>query len=110
VVFGADGVMANAQRFYADLKGRMQHYGRAPEELAYMPGLSVTVERTEAEANERFDLLQSSIHPDVGRELLSDDLEGVDLSAIPLDSPIPMEMLPATANRPILLRCHRFGD
>jgi N-acetyl-S-(2-succino)cysteine monooxygenase len=99
VVFGADGVIANAQRFYADVKGRMQHFGRAPEELAYMPGLTVTIGRTTEEANERFELVQSLIHPDVGRELLSDDLEGIDLSAIPLDSPIPLEMLPATANR-----------
>jgi FMN-dependent oxidoreductase (nitrilotriacetate monooxygenase family) len=99
VVFGADGVIGNAQRFYADLKGRMENFSRAPEELAYMPGLSVTVGRSMEEANERFEMVQSLIHPDVGRELLSDDLEGIDLSGIPLDSPIPLEILPATANR-----------
>ena len=39
------------------------------------------------------------IHPVVGLEVLSEDLEGIDLSDLPLDEPIPRERIPATANR-----------
>ena len=39
------------------------------------------------------------IHPVVGLEVLSEDLEGIELGDLPLDEPIPRERIPATANR-----------
>ena len=39
------------------------------------------------------------IHPVVGLEVLSEDLEGIQLDDLPLDEPIPRERIPATANR-----------
>ena len=39
------------------------------------------------------------IHPIVGLELLSEDLEGIDLSDLPLDEPIPRNRIPSEANR-----------
>lgn len=39
------------------------------------------------------------IHPEVGLELLSEDLEGIQLADLPLDQPIPRDRIPATANR-----------
>ena len=58
-----------------------------------MPGLSAVVGRTEAEANEQYEYLQSLIHPIVAREILSLVLGSVDLSPYPLDGPFP-ENLP----------------
>ena len=99
VIFTRDASMAHAQRFYADVKGRMSRFGRSPDQLKIMAGLTVIAGRTAAEAEEKFQYLQSMIHPDVGLEMLSEDLEGIDLSDLPLDQPLPRERIPASANR-----------
>jgi FMN-dependent oxidoreductase (nitrilotriacetate monooxygenase family) len=98
VVFSAAGTIEKSHAFIQDVKGRMAGYGRRPEHLAILPGLNVTIGRTQAEAEDKYAALQALIHPDVGRELLSDDLEGVDLSHIPLDGPVPLEALPKSSN------------
>jgi alkanesulfonate monooxygenase len=54
-----------------------------------LPGLSYCVGRTDAEAREKFDYLQSLIHPMVAREIVSFTLGGVDLSPYPMDGPLP---------------------
>jgi FMN-dependent oxidoreductase (nitrilotriacetate monooxygenase family) len=97
VVFASDSNPESARRGYADLKGRMQKYGRDPEHLRILAGLPVLIGRTEQEAEDRFQALQELIHPDVGRFRLGTDLE-VDLSDLPLDEPIPPERLPKSAN------------
>ena len=54
-----------------------------------MPGLSPVVGRTEKEAKEKQDYLQSLVDPVVAREILSTLLGGVDLSPYPPDAPLP---------------------
>ncbi|TIU91342.1 MAG: LLM class flavin-dependent oxidoreductase, partial [Mesorhizobium sp.] len=71
VVFTAKRTLPEAQSFYADLKGRLEKYGRHPDDLKIMPGVFPVVARSEAEAREKFEQIQSLIHPDVGLELLS---------------------------------------
>src|SRR4029077_3218549 len=66
--------LAGAQEFYRDLKGRMRNYDRPPEALKVMPGLNAIVGRTRKEAEELHHFLQTKIHPDVGLELLSNQL------------------------------------
>jgi FMN-dependent oxidoreductase (nitrilotriacetate monooxygenase family) len=89
VVFTAQNTLAEAQAFYADLKGRMAKYGREPDELKVMPGIFPVIGRSRAEAQEKFEELQELIHPAVGIRLLSDMIGGFDLSAYPLDGPVP---------------------
>ena len=48
VVFTAHPGIERAKAFYADLKGRMARYGRNPDHLKILPGLSITVGRTHA--------------------------------------------------------------
>jgi alkanesulfonate monooxygenase len=67
----------------------MKKYGRPPEALKVMPGLNAIVGRTTAEAQEKHRFLQSKIHPDVGLELLSNQLDNMDLSEYDLDGPLP---------------------
>jgi N-acetyl-S-(2-succino)cysteine monooxygenase len=88
-IFTPGLTIESSQKFYADIKGRMGKYGRAPDDMKIMPGLNVVVGRTEAEAEEKHRYLQSLIHPDVGLELLKAALGGFDLSPYPLDGPLP---------------------
>jgi len=88
-VFTPQHSLEGAQAFYSDLKGRMAKYGRSPDHLKVMPGLNPIVGRTEQEAREKHEYLQSLIHPDVGLELLSNALAGFDLRPYDLDGPLP---------------------
>jgi FMN-dependent oxidoreductase (nitrilotriacetate monooxygenase family) len=88
VVFGASLTIEHAKAFYADLKGRMIAYGREPDSLKIMPGLSVNIGRTRDEAAAKFEQLQDLIVPETGLELLSQRL-GHDLSGHDVDDPLP---------------------
>lgn len=89
VIFTAQQVLDGAQAFYADVRRRAAKYHRSPEDLIIMPGVFPFVGRTQKEAEEKFDQLQSLIDPVVGLSLLGGQLGEVDLSAYPLDSPLP---------------------
>jgi len=97
VVFSVDRDLASALAYYKDLKGRMARFGRAPHELAVMTAINPFVEETDAQAQDAFADLQSRIHPDVGRAILSVDLD-VDLRGLPVDEPIPDGVLPRGTN------------
>ena len=56
------------------IKNRMVKYGRNPGQLKILPGLSVFVKATEAEAREDYEFTQSLIHPVVSREILGTTL------------------------------------
>jgi FMN-dependent oxidoreductase (nitrilotriacetate monooxygenase family) len=99
VIFTRDANLDHARAFYADVKGRMPRFGRHPDQLKILAGLTTIVGRTKEEAEDKFQQLQAMIHPVVGLEVLSEDLEGIDLSDLPLDQPIPRDRIPATANR-----------
>ena len=88
VIFGASQSIEIAQAFYADVKARLARYGRLPGDLKILPGLSVTVAPTEAEAQAKFDELQELIHPDHGLAFLSRRI-GHDLTAMDPDMPMP---------------------
>jgi FMN-dependent oxidoreductase (nitrilotriacetate monooxygenase family) len=98
-IFCAPLTLEAAQTFYADLKGRAEAFGRSPDELKIMPGLSCIVGRTEAEAQERYEHLNSLIHPMVAREILSMVLGHVDLSGYSLDGPMPQDLPMSNASQ-----------
>jgi FMN-dependent oxidoreductase (nitrilotriacetate monooxygenase family) len=89
VIFTAQQSLEDAQHFYSGLKSRLANYGREPDELKIMPGVFPVVGRSESEAQEKFEELQSLIHPTVGLSLLQQHLGGIDLSGYPLDGPLP---------------------
>jgi alkanesulfonate monooxygenase len=88
-IFSPHLTIEAAKTYYDDVKGRMRKYGRDPDHLKILPGLSVVVRPTDAEAAADYDFLQSLIHPVVGREILATMLGGIDLSPYPLDGPLP---------------------
>jgi N-acetyl-S-(2-succino)cysteine monooxygenase len=88
VVFTAQTTFEQAAEFYGDVMGRLPRYGRTQAGVKVLPGLYPVVGRTEAEAREKFDYLQSLIHPSVGLAVLEHTI-GVKLSQYPLDGPVP---------------------
>ncbi|MBD9579073.1 LLM class flavin-dependent oxidoreductase [Pseudomonas sp. BGr12] len=89
VVFTAQTSLAAARDFYNDLKGRLPRFGRRADDLRIMPGVFVVVGQSQAEAQEKFEAFQELVEPQVGVALLSRMLGNFDLSAYPLDGPLP---------------------
>lgn len=97
VVFGTSATIKGAVEFYRDLKGRMAKYGRDPEHLKILGGITVIVGDTAEEAEARNLQYQELLHPAVGVMRLGQDLE-TDLSDLPLDAPVPEGRIPAASN------------
>ena len=89
VIFTAQQSLEDAQEFYRDVKSRLLKYGRHPDDLKIMPGVSIFVAKTEQEAQEKYQLLNSLIHPEVGLSLLSGLAGGINLKKFDLDVPFP---------------------
>ena len=89
VVFTAQQTLANAQAFYADVKGRLAGYGRTPDQLRVMPGISPVIGSSQDEADEKYQQLQDLLDPRVGLGLLAGMAGGFDLSGYDLDGPLP---------------------
>jgi FMN-dependent oxidoreductase (nitrilotriacetate monooxygenase family) len=93
VIFSAHLTIESCQRYFTEVKTRAaDKFGRNPDHIKVMPGLSCFVAETEAEAIEKYEYLQSLIHPIAAREMLSTILGGVDLSKYPLDGPMPQDL------------------
>jgi FMN-dependent oxidoreductase (nitrilotriacetate monooxygenase family) len=89
LVFTAQTELEPAREFFADVKGRMAQYGRAPDELKIMPGITPIVGRTMAEAQEKYDELQSLLPDEVALAALARFTRGIDIFSYPLDGPMP---------------------
>jgi FMN-dependent oxidoreductase (nitrilotriacetate monooxygenase family) len=87
-VFAVTNTKTAGQAFYADVKGRLSRYGRAPESLRILPGAAVYVGQTASEAEDLFQELQSLIVPSLGVPYLS-KLVDMNLAGYPLDGPLP---------------------
>ncbi|MEV7009802.1 LLM class flavin-dependent oxidoreductase [Streptosporangium sp. NPDC051022] len=87
-VFTAQQTLQEGRAFYTDLKSRLGRYGRRPEELLVLPGISPIIGSTEREALELERELEELTVPEYGVRQLSNIL-GVDLSGHPLDAPLP---------------------
>lgn len=88
VIFNGPNNLEDAQRFYADVKGRLQALGRDKEHLRILPGAFVVVGDTVAEAHAKKKRLDGLVHPDSGIATLSVQL-GYDASKLDLDGPLP---------------------
>jgi FMN-dependent oxidoreductase (nitrilotriacetate monooxygenase family) len=88
VVFSVVQELGPAKAAYADLKGRMAKYGRAPDELAVLPGVMAIIGDSDAEARAKLAKLQSWISPTNATTLVASRI-GYDVSGHPLDGPVP---------------------
>lgn len=111
VVFSVVQDLDEARAQYAALKALLPRYGRAPGEIAVLPGVMPVVGRTEAEAFAKLATLQGFVDAANALQLLSDRF-GTDMSAHDLDGPVPEIALPDTYHsfsRVMLAKARREG-
>ena len=89
VVFTAQTVFEQARAFYTDVMGRLAKFGRDPSDIRILPGLYPVVGRTRAEAEAKYEQLQSLILPEVGLAVLANTIGVFDLDRYDLDGPVP---------------------
>jgi FMN-dependent oxidoreductase (nitrilotriacetate monooxygenase family) len=80
-----------SQAYYADVKGRMDKYGRDWDDIKILPAIRPVVGRTPQEARDKFEQLQSLLDPMVGLQRLHGAFG--DLSGYDLDGPVPMDAI-----------------
>lgn len=93
VVFSVAGSPQKARETRAAIRERMANYGRSPDDMKFLPGLSIIAGKTDEEAQEKLNALLDAMPASMGSEVLSLFL-GVDLSNLPLDQPVPIDLLP----------------
>ena len=89
VIFTANQTLADGQSFYSDVKRRLAKYGRREDQLLIMPGIFPVIGGTEKEAQDRYEFIQSLVHPTIAWSILRQYYVGVDLSAYDLDDRAP---------------------
>ena len=67
--------------FYQDIKGRLDAYGRHPNECAILPAVTVVIGETDSIARERADYLNSLIDPELNLASTSSNL-GADMTKV----------------------------
>lgn len=87
-VFTAQQTLEDGQAFYAGLKGRLAGYGRRPEQVLVLPGISPIIGSTEREALRLEKELEDLIIPAYGLAQLS-QMTGIHLGEDDLDRPLP---------------------
>ncbi|WP_431284338.1 LLM class flavin-dependent oxidoreductase [Humitalea sp. 24SJ18S-53] len=87
LVYTAQQNLAEAQAFYASVKGRLAAYGRSPDDMLVMPGAMIVVGETDEAARDKLAELEALIHPKIGMGILERTVG--DLSAYPVDGPVP---------------------
>jgi FMN-dependent oxidoreductase (nitrilotriacetate monooxygenase family) len=93
-VFTGGGLITDAQKLYADIKGRMEKLGRDRDHLKILPGAFVVVGDSVEEAKEKRALLDSKVHYANAIATLSINL-GTDASGFDPDALLP-ENIPET--------------
>lgn len=91
-VFTAQTTLEDGRAFYVEMKNRARAFGRDPDTLKIMPGLSTVIGSTEAEARRRADELDALQGLEARVEFLAQRL-GVPAHELELDKPLPWERL-----------------
>ncbi|MBY0295731.1 MAG: LLM class flavin-dependent oxidoreductase [Methylobacterium sp.] len=91
-IFTAHQTLPSAQAFYADIKARGAAFGRRPEHIRILPGLSPFIGSTQAEADRLEEEINDLIQPAVSLEQLRRIL-GIDFSGYDLDGPFPRHLI-----------------
>ena len=82
---------------YSDLKERIRRFGRDPDNVTILPSVMPIIGKTDAQARDVLNTLQSYVDSTAGLAMLSARL-GTDISKYPLDGPIPDLPIPDTSH------------
>lgn len=89
VIFTRHSGLEAGRAFHADVKGRLAAYGRQPGDLKIMPGVTVVLGDTAAEAREHAaEIRRQQVSPQ-NALLAAEQIWGVDLSSYDPDGPLP---------------------
>lgn len=88
VIFTAWQTLDEAQKFYRDVKSRLDKYGREEGDLKIMPGVFITVAKTKVEALTKQQKLNSYISKEMGIAYLN-NFTGIDLTGYDINDPLP---------------------
>jgi FMN-dependent oxidoreductase (nitrilotriacetate monooxygenase family) len=93
-IFTAHLEKATAVAFYADIKAQAAAFGRKPDQVLILPGLSAIIGSTEAEAKRFWQELNELSDPKVGLERLSNRFGDHDFSHLDLDRVLSVDDFP----------------
>ncbi|MFJ9694179.1 LLM class flavin-dependent oxidoreductase [Kitasatospora sp. NPDC101183] len=89
VIFSRHSTLADGQAFHADVKRRLAAYGRKPDELKILPGVTFVLADTDADAAElAAEIRRTQVSPQTAINFL-EQVWGVDLSDHDPDGPLP---------------------
>jgi FMN-dependent oxidoreductase (nitrilotriacetate monooxygenase family) len=91
-IFTAHQTLANAQSFYSDIKHQAAGFGRDPDHIKILPGISPFIGGTEAEAKRLEQDFNDLIQPEYSLGQLQ-RMIGLDLSRHDLDAPFPRHLV-----------------
>lgn len=103
-VFAASPDTASGVELRRDLRARAVRHGRAADDIRVLPGLSLYLAGTAAQARELYQETRGTQERARALETASEAL-GIDLHAMPDDQPITADQLPP-ADRPVRSRTH----
>ncbi|MEV2259946.1 NtaA/DmoA family FMN-dependent monooxygenase [Streptomyces anulatus] len=89
IIFTRHGTLEAGRIFYADVKARLAAYGREPGSLKIMPGVTVVVGDSDAEAQEKAAGIRRQQVSPQNAILTAEQIWGTDLSAYDPDGPLP---------------------
>lgn len=89
VIFTAQTLLSDRIEFYRDLKQRANRFGRTPEQVLIMPGISPIVAASEAQGKQKLARLNALIDIDNALGTLANFMVDVDLRRFPLDELLP---------------------
>ncbi len=94
---GVDDRVA-AKAYYDDIKRRAVAHGRSPDDVLLFPNITPIIADTEEEALRKYEEVTRLFDIDRQVESLNHLFDGLDLSSLPLDAPLPdLGELPAAA-------------
>lgn len=96
-IFTAHQTIEDAQAFYADIKSRAVAFGRSPDDVKILPGISPFIADTQAEAEELQRYVNSLTVPAYGIAQL-EGLAGISLGHLELDELLPLEVFGEAGN------------
>ena len=88
-IFTGHPTLEAAQEFYRDVKQRAEVFGRNPNEIIILPGISPIIGATEEEAENKYQEIANLVSIDKALDYLGRYFEHHDFSQYPVDEPFP---------------------